>query len=109
LALAPGAASAGDACGQGHNFPIPNCQNQVQAPVSYRGWETNGWNCSWTGDHHWFYNLDEAFVVDNSCFTFAEDVFQVTNSTVNANFTNWCVSTQQLVVTLARSAVDPDP
>ena len=47
LALGPGAASAQgsgrDPCGNAHPFPIPNCQNQVQAPVSFNALQTQGW------------------------------------------------------------------
>ena len=39
LLLRPMEATAG-ACS---DASIPDCQEQVQAPVSYTGWQTSGW------------------------------------------------------------------
>jgi hypothetical protein len=34
---------------------VPDCQEQVQAPVSYTGWQTQGWAYYCTGDHPYFW------------------------------------------------------
>ena len=73
LALGPGVASAQsqlDACTQ-TSFgvvivAVPNCQSQLQAPISYSAWQTQGWAYYCTGDHPYFYHSNGSWVVDNS-------------------------------------------
>ena len=106
LALGPGTASAQgatDACGQlGVSGNVNNCQNQVQAPVSYKGWETKSWTYYCGGDHPFFVDGIGGWRIDNSqnCWTGTENPIEE-HSNFDGSFTNWCVDTRQLVVTLA--------
>lgn len=85
------------------------CQPQVQAPITYRGWQTQGWAYYCTGDHPYFWGLSTShsgsYSFDNSCFTVAENMFAENgcDDKFDALITNWCVTTQQLTVTLACS------
>jgi hypothetical protein len=108
LALAPGAALAADACGQGHFTPIHNCVNQVHGPMSFTGLETASIIAGCVGDgmgggNDVFPHGDEAFAIDNTCFTATEDVLVEGGDDFVGTFTNWCVTTQQVTITLACS------
>lgn len=91
---------------------IPDCEPQVQAPVSYSGWETQGWAYYCTGDHPYFWGLSSTyagdFTWDNSCFSGIEDVFGENQANkFDGTFTNWCLTTQSIVVTLGCSKQPP--
>jgi hypothetical protein len=94
---------------------VPDCQQQVQAPVSYTGWQTQGWAYYCTGDHPYFWGVGNAcqnlnFSFDNSCFSVLEDEFaETTPSKFDATITNWCLSTQSITVTLGCSTQAPPP
>jgi hypothetical protein len=118
LALGPGTASAQgsgqDPCSNAHPSPIPNCQNQVQAPVSYNGLETKGWAFYCGGDRPYFSPIDGAWSIDNSIvsgsgFTGIENPAAETDSLskMDATFTNWSVDQNNLIVTLACSDTAP--
>lgn len=81
------------------------CELQVQAPVTYTGWQTQGWAYYCTGDHPYYqganWNVYNAFTFDNSCFSVAENRFAEGQNKFDALITNWCVTTQQITVTLA--------
>ena len=86
---------------------VPNCQQQVQAPVSYTGWQTQGWAYYCTGDHPYFWGLRQSGACgsvsfDNSCFTVTEDAIAegTDPSKFDGTITNWCFSTQSIIVTL---------
>jgi hypothetical protein len=95
--------------------PIPDCLLQVQAPVSYTGWQTQGWAYYCTGDHPYFWGLRQSGACgsvsfDNSCFSVTENAFaETTPSKFDATITNWCLNTQSITVTLACSAQAPPP
>lgn len=115
LALAPGAASAAsDACGDGTFTikcqPIPNCQNQVQAPITFNIWQTQGLNYYCVGDHPYFYTSCGAWSLDSTDgWSYTENpIIEVTGSLFSGTFTNWNFSQQQLVVTLACSDTPQD-
>ena len=89
LALGPGAASAQgsllpgkDPCnGNPHPTPIPNCQNQVQGPITFgAGGQYNiAYHCDFdTGGHPNFYIYDNGWAVAVDPVT-AETCFQATN------------------------------
>lgn len=92
-----------------YDFIPGNCQPQVQAPISYTGWQTQGWAYYCTGDHPYYYGLNQDFggvySFDNSCFSVAENAFAESGNDhkFDALITNWCFTTQQIVVTLACS------
>ena len=90
--------------------PIPDCLLQVQAPVSYTGWQTQGWAYYCTGDHPYFWGFGQTgrltnnFSFDNACFTVTENIFaETTASKFDATITNWCIATQSITVTLGCS------
>ncbi len=112
LALSPGTALAQagastDACGQSSvqidaTWPDGSmCENQTQAPVGYDGWETQGWAYYCGGDSPHFFQDTNGIAWDNSCFTELEDEPLEDSSKEDATFTNWCVTSQSLTVTLA--------
>jgi hypothetical protein len=107
FALGPGMASAQDACA---NLTVNDdgCQNQVQAPISYNGWETKSWAYYCTGDHPDFAEGDDhGYDYGNTCFTATENTL-AENDNFDGNFTNWCIGTQNLVIVLACFPHDPD-
>jgi hypothetical protein len=108
LALGPGAASAQDACA---NLTInaDGCQNQVQAPISYNGWETKSWAYYCTGDHPDFVENDtgHGYAYGNTCFSANENSL-AENDNFDGSFTNWCIGTQNLVIVLACFPHDPN-
>lgn len=83
------------------------CVVQVQAPIGYTGWQTQGWAYYCTGDHPYFkglrYDVGNSFTFDNSCFTVAENEFAEAGNDgkFDALITNWCLNSQQLVISLA--------
>jgi hypothetical protein len=110
LALSPGTASAQagtttDACTQaGLIADATNdftCQNQTQAAVGYNGSQTQGWAYYCGGDHSFFAPGTDGIAWDNTCFTETENGFLEGGRKADATYTNWCVSSQSLVVVLA--------
>ena len=92
--------------------PVPDCELQVQQPVKYSGWDTAYWDFYCTGDHPYFWGMAAGWIVnwtwDNSCFSGIENVFgEGQSNKLSALFTNWCVSTQPLTVTLGCSKQPP--
>ena len=118
LALGPGAAAAQgsgqDPCSNAHPSPIPDCRNQVKAPVHFSFLETKGWAFYCTGDHPYFSPIDGAWSIDNSNvsgsgFSGIENPAAETDSTskMDATFTNWSLVDNDLIVTLACSDTAP--
>ena len=107
LALSPGAALAQNACGQIAEELFATgalCQNQTQAAVSYNGSQTQGWAyyCSDpNGVYTNFWQGVYGIAFTNTCFTVAENGFVESGSKSDANYTNWCVTSQSLTVQLA--------
>ena len=129
LALGPGAASAQGSLlpgknpcnGNPHPTPIPNCQNQVQGPITFgAGGQYNiAYHCDFdTGGHPNFYIYDNGWAVAVDPVT-AETCLQATESgpendegTTNylqGNFTNLCNHDSDLIVTLACSDTPQPP
>jgi hypothetical protein len=107
-ALGPGTARAADACSQSSvSWPNNPCQNQVQGPVSYGGWQTQSWAYYCAGDHPYFAIGNNGIAWDNTCFTNTENQLKE-NDNFDGDFTNWCIGTQSLVVTLACYQFKPD-
>jgi hypothetical protein len=110
LAAAPAAAGP---CGPYFNGDIPDCEPQVQAPVQYSGWETQGWAYYCTGDHPYYWGLSYSnfagnYTWDNSCFSgIQNEFFEDQPNKFDATFTNWCLDTQSIVVTLGCSKQPP--
>jgi hypothetical protein len=108
LLLRPVEAAAG-ACS---DSSIPDCQEQVQAPIGYSGWQTSGWAYYCTGDHPYYwglgYNYAVNFSFDNTCFSVIENIFaEGTPNKFDATLTNWCLDDQSITVTLGCSAQPP--
>ena len=98
--FAPVAALA-EACA---NFPGP-CQRQVQAPVTYSGWQTQGWAYYCTGDHFYYIGPKDGhignFSFDNSCFSVIETVGAEDDvDKFDALITNWCLNSQAITITI---------
>ena len=107
FALGPGMASAQDACANASNQFPHDCQNQVQAGVSYNGLQSQNWAYYRTGDHPHFFERDNAYdLFGNTCFTAVEHDSE--NDNFDAGFTNWCTGTQTLVVVLACLSFNPN-
>jgi hypothetical protein len=109
--LAPAGALASP-CGPYTTGNIPDCELQQQAPVPYSALETQGWAYYCTGDHPYFWGLSSNypgdFTWDNSCFSAIENVFpETTPNKFDATFTNWCLSAENIVVTLGCSSQPP--
>ena len=111
-----------DACsgskrwGGGSPASIPDCELQVQAPVSYSGWETKGWAYLCGGDHPYFWGLyasySPSYTSNNNCFSISENAVNEAgdNSKFDATFTNWCFKKESITITLACSdQVPPSP
>ena len=115
-----GPASA-DACdskrwGGGSPSSIPDCELQVQAPVTYGGWDTKGWAYRCGGDHPCFRGLyssySPSFTSNNNCFSVSENAANEAgdNSKFDATITNWCLKKESISITLACSSqVPPSP
>jgi hypothetical protein len=108
LALSPGTASAAgsstDACGQTGPTAGYLCQNQTQGAVGYNGSQTQGWAyyCNDpNGVYTNFWPDTDGIAWNNTCFTEAENYVFEGGEKSDANYTNWCVTTQSLVVVLA--------
>lgn len=90
--------------------PIPDCEPQVQKPVTYSTWKTSGWAYYCTGNRPYFWGLREnqvgAFTWDNSCFSVTENVFYDDFNKLDVTATNWC-RVQELTVTMACSGAPP--
>jgi hypothetical protein len=95
---------------------VPDCQQQVQAPVGYSGWQTQSWAFICLGGinpHQYFWGLAfggviEDFSFDNSCFTVTENIFAENSpQEFNALITNWCINSQFITVTLGCSTQPP--
>lgn len=110
-----------DACaskrwGGGSPSSIPDCELQVQAPVSYSGWETKGWAYHCGGDHPYFWGLYDSYspsyTSNNNCFSISENAVNEAgdNSKFDATFTNFCFKKESITITLACSdQVPPSP
>ena len=116
-ALAPTGAIA-EACHSYPNMngpfsgPIPGCEPQQQGPVKYGAWDTKGWAYYCTGDHPYFWGFAAGYPGDFSknsdCFSAAENEFaEGSPNKFDATFTNWCFKSEELVVTLSCSNVEP--
>ena len=92
-------------------IPIPDCELQVQAPVQYKAWHSSNMNYYCTGTHPYFYGMNQSYILsytfDNSCFTVTENVFGDEINKLEVLITNWCVVSEDVVVTLACSAQAP--
>ena len=91
--------------------PVPDCEPQQQAPVSYTFWETQYWDYYCSGDHPYFWglssNIPVNFTWDNSCFSVIENVFgEIAPNKFSGLFTNWCTA-QDVTVTLGCSSQPP--
>jgi hypothetical protein len=98
LALGPGPASAqqnpcGDAGGA--------CQDQVQPGVFFDVLQSLTLMMLCEGDHSHFQPGIGGVQWDNTCFSVIEDIFSESDGNFHGIFTNWCTSTQTVVVTLA--------
>jgi len=92
---------------------VPDCELQQQAPVHYWSWETSGWAYYCTGDHPYFWGMQQGFILnytwDNSCFSVTENVFADNLNNLDATITNWCLHRggEDLTVTLGCSSMPP--
>ena len=121
-AVLGGGTAWADACsgssrwGGGSPERITNCQTQVQAPVTYGGWDSKGWAYECKGEFPYYWGLDygysPSFTTNNHCFSVAENAVNEgddpSNSKFDATFTNWCLKKETITVTLACSS-DPPP
>ena len=113
LALVAGFARA-TPCDPSIFSPVPNCELQVQAPVTYSFWETQTYDYYCKGDHPFFWGIAAGWLVnftwDNSCFSGIENYFGEVGLDVpnkfSGTFTNWCRE-QAIVVTLGCSSTPP--
>ena len=91
---------------------IPQCEVQKMQPVPYGAWHTKGWAYYCTGDHPFYWGLQQGFIGsynwDESGFTGTENEFYDGPNKFDGTFTNWNFSQQNLTVELACSAV-PQP
>jgi hypothetical protein len=93
---------------------ITNCELQVQAPVTYSGWDTKGWPYRCGGDHPYYWGLDSGYPdnysANNHCFTISQNAVNEVGdgSKFDATFTNWCAKKETITVTLGCSS-DPPP
>ncbi len=94
FALGPGMASAQGCVRRSECYINDHCQNQVQAPISYNGWETKSWAYYCTGDHPDFFNSVNGYAYGNTCFDAAENSL-AENDNFDGSFTNWCIGTQK--------------
>lgn len=103
-----------DACDSRNTNPIPelpakipDCQLQVQPPLKLSGWDTKGWAFYCTGDHPYYWGLSQgfspSFTFNNSCFSVAENAAaeDTDKGKFDATFTNWCLKSETVTVTLA--------
>lgn len=94
---------------------VPSYQPQVMAPVRYTGWETKGWAYYCSGDHPYYWSVqnvygpipgpDTNYSVNSKCFSHNENYSKQWGnpSKFDATFTNWCFKSEELVVTLGCS------
>jgi hypothetical protein len=112
MTLLPAPVLARDPCQPDDMFPIPNCESQVQAPVTYTWWQSRQTSYYCKGDHPYFWGLAQdyffAYTWDNSCFTVTENIFLDDFNMLSVLVTNWCLKTEDITVTLACSAT-PQP
>lgn len=98
------------ASSNGTGQPIPSCEVQTMAPVSYGFWETKSWAYYCTGDHpyHWgaeWSGYVSSFNWNQTGYTGIENPFSETPS----SFTNWQLFSDPLTVNLACSSqAQPD-
>jgi hypothetical protein len=116
LALAPillptPALAQHNPCEPGYNDPIPSCELQPQIPVPFSSWQTSGWAFYCTGDHPYFYGMQEgyydAFSWDNKCFSVIENEFDDGVNKLDVTMTNWCFKKEDITLTLACSSTPP--
>jgi hypothetical protein len=111
--MMPVAASA-DPCNPSWEFPVPNCERQVQPPLLFNPSTGAGWAFYCTGDHPYYWSWENSshsydYTFDNSCFTMAENSFyEGQPNKFDATIVNWCLESEQIVVTLGCST-DPPP
>lgn len=92
---------------------VPNCEPQVQAPVTYSGWDTKGWAYRCGGDHPYYWGIDSAFPynysANNHCFTITENPINEAGdkSKFDATFTNYCFKKETITVTIGCSSSAP--
>src|SRR5687767_12663974 len=100
LLLPPEPALARDPCSPGYDDPIPSCEHQVQIPLEFKAWQTSGWAFYCTGDHPYFYGMQEgyydAFAWDNSCFTVTENELNDGVNKLDVTITNWCLKKEDI-------------
>ena len=104
-------ALARDPCQPGYDDPIPSCEHQVQTPLHFKGWQTSGWAFYCTGDHPYFYGMNQgyydAYTWDNNCFSVTENEFVDGVNKLDVTITNWCLKSEDITVTLACSSTPP--
>ena len=96
---------------------IPDCELQVQPALKLSGWDTKGWAFCCTGDHPYYWGLFQgfspSFAFNNTCFSVAENAAtdDADAGKFDATFTNWCLKSETVTMTLACTdkAVDPAP
>jgi hypothetical protein len=98
-------------CEPGDNGPIPSCELQPQIPITFTSWQTSGWAFYCTGDHPYFYGMQEgyynAFSWDNKCFSVIENEFEDGVNKLDVTMTNWCFKKESITFTLACSSTPP--
>ena len=82
------------------DFQDPDCQQQVQAGVNYTPLQTQSWAYYCGGDHPVYRDGTDSISYGNQCFSNAESPASE-KSNFDGDFTNWCLSSQSLVVVLA--------
>jgi hypothetical protein len=111
LLYSPAALAQGNPCTSNY-IPIPTCELQAQAPVHYEGWQTTNTAYYCTGDHPYFYGLNQSYIFsyvwDNPCFSVSENMYLDDVNKLDVLVTNWCITAQNLDLTLACSAT-PQP
>ena len=82
-----------------------DCQLQVQAPITYSGWQTQGGAYYCTGDHFYYVGQKQGhpgnWTSDNSCFSIIESVDAEDDvDKFDALIANWCLNSQALTITI---------
>jgi hypothetical protein len=108
VTLAAATSAQANPCDPAHH--IPDCQAQVQAPITYSGWATKSWAYYCSGDHPYVWigggvALDPYWESNNHCFSILENPGFDGPSKFDATYTNWCAKKEALVITLACSSV----
>lgn len=114
-ALTAGSARANDACTKrpGILVGIPDCEIQPQVPVKYGAWDTKGWAYYCKGDYPYFWGVGwsepRSFTITGKCFEATENAFAQGDdlSKFDATFTNCCLKSEELELSLACSSQNP--